>query len=79
MWALNGSQGQQQMYGDGYGFDPSQAGYGDMSWNNASGFNPMIQMSMQNGTGGAWNNFSGMMGTPFFFVDDVNSDANTPL
>lgn len=77
MWAMNGGQGQQQMYGEGYGFDPSQAGYGDMSWNNVSGFNPMMQVPMQNGTGGSWNNFSGMMGTPLLSVHDLYSYTNT--
>ncbi len=74
---MNGDQGQQQMYGEGYGFDPSQAGYGDVSWNNVSGFNPMMQVPMQNGTGGSWNNFSGMMGTPLLSVDDLYSYTNT--
>ncbi|KAJ9639431.1 hypothetical protein H2199_006464 [Coniosporium tulheliwenetii] len=72
MWAMNGGQGQQQMYGEGYGFDSSQAGYGDMGWNNASGFNPMMQMPMQNGTGGSWNNFSGMMGMPGMAMDPMS-------
>lgn len=46
------------MFGNGFGFDPSQAGFNGMNWTGSGGFNPMMMNGMSNGN---WNNF-GMMG-----------------
>jgi len=55
-WNMNGSQ--QQMFNGGFGFDPSQAGFGGMDWNQNGSFNSMMQMPIN----GNWNGFQNMMG-----------------
>lgn len=42
-----------QMVGNGFDFDPNQAGFQNMDWGNNGMFNPMMQMPMQ----GGWNGF----------------------
>lgn len=58
----NGATAQGQMFGNGFGFDPNQAGFNGMNWGAAGNFNPMMMNGMPNG---AWNNF-GMMGKPSY-------------
>ena len=62
-WNQSGGQGTGQMYG-GFGFNGNQSGYPGMEWNQANGFNPMMQMQMQNNMpNGEWGGFPNMMGS----------------
>lgn len=61
--AWNGVQGQTGMFGGGFAFDGTQAGFSGMDWTGANGFNPMMQMQMQNNIqSGNWNGYPNMMG-----------------
>lgn len=57
-WNAANGQGQDQMFGGGFGFNGAQAGFPGMDWNNPE-FAQMMQMQMQNGT---WGGFPNMMG-----------------
>jgi hypothetical protein len=62
-WNANDGQGNGLMYG-AYGFNGNQNGYPGMDWNQANGFNPMMQMQMQsNMSNGEWGGFPNMMGS----------------
>lgn len=54
MW--NGQNQQQMFSGNGFGFDPTQAGFQGMGWDSSNGFNPMMGMA------GGMMGFNGMMG-----------------
>lgn len=74
-WNMPNGQNFGQMYGGGFGLDPSQAGFQGMDWNNAGMFNPMMQMQMQNG---GWGSYPNMMGTvPSNYLDHFTSDADS--
>jgi hypothetical protein len=62
-WNANGGQENGMMYG-AYGFNGNQNGYPGMDWNQANGFNAMMQMQMQNNmSNGEWGGFPNMMGS----------------
>ncbi|GME34906.1 hypothetical protein GTA08_BOTSDO00643 [Neofusicoccum parvum] len=63
----NGTQASGQAFGNGFGFDNSQAGFNGMNWGASGGFNPMMMNGMSNGN---WNSF-GMMGMPGMGMDPM--------
>jgi len=76
--AWNGGEGQGAMYGGGFSFDGTQAGFSGMDWTGANGFNPMMQMQMQNNMqGGNWNGYPNMMGMSSLSLLLYAPDANT--
>lgn len=73
--AWSGGQEQGAMYGGGFPFDGTQAGFSGMDWTGANAFNPMMQM--QNMQAGNWNGYPNMMGMFSLLPLLDTRDANT--
>ncbi|KAI9712034.1 MAG: hypothetical protein M1820_001743 [Bogoriella megaspora] len=72
-----GSQSQQAMFNQGFGFSNNQQGFSGMDWSNLGNMNPMMQMQMQNAMqNGNWSGFPNLMSMNGMGMDPMAMQQN---